>query len=54
MIKQDEVKSHQSMYGLLFMLCGGSFCGESDSEKLYQFYSDMMADTIRLMRQSGD
>ena len=54
MMKQDGIKSHESVYGLLFMLCGGSFCGKSDLEKLYLFYDQMVADNVRLTPQSGN
>merc|ERR1712013_350474 len=43
-MRVSGLKSHESTYGLLFTLCGGTFCGQSDLQKLYEFYDEMLSE----------
>eukprot|EP01083_Nonionella_stella_P064777 169137_1 len=47
----NDWKSQQEFeanYGLLFTLCGGSFVGQGDLEKLYMFYDALVSNGVKL------
>ena len=48
MMKENDADIHPAVYGLLFNLCGGRFCGKSDMGKLYKFYDEMRDRGLRL------
>eukprot|EP01084_Bolivina_argentea_P002197 4054_1 len=41
-------EDYNAIYGLLFSLCGGKFCGQSDLDKLYKYYDEMINKGIQL------
>ena len=47
-IMRENPDYHAAIYGLLFRLCGGEFCGQSDLNKLYGFYDEMKDKGIAL------
>merc|ERR1712150_231654 len=51
----DDINDDKSaIYGLLFTLCGGRFCNQSDLDKLYMFYDEMKSKGYRLSVPSGN
>ena len=40
-IAEDVNDEKSAIYGLLFTLCGGKFCNQSDLDKLHMFYDEM-------------
>ena len=45
---------HEAVYGCLFNLCGGRFCGKLDLDKLYQVYDEMRDKGFKLNNPSGN